>query len=444
MAEELYGDAPFLRAGDRRMELARQWDDLVEQVRQLPGFADFLRPPPVDDLLAVGVDGPVVLINVSRWRCDALVVEPDGARSIPLPDLTSESVIDRVQRYLAVSIELENAAAAVRHARAAASADGAGIEAVLQYSDAKVRAKYAAENRDQVLTATMEWQWDLVAQPILRDLRLMEPAGRDTPRPRIWWCPTGALSLLPIHAAGYHNRGSGFAVLDHVVSSYTPSLRALKLAKSAPIYPTGPGAREGTDRVRNEMLFVSVANTPGQVPLLGSQREADLMNDLFAQSCTSVRDLDATRAKVRTEMARHPWVHFSCHGDQNLSDPSSGGILLSDGVLTIGDISSQAHDGEFAFLSACKTAVGGVHLPDEAITLTAALHYTGYRHVIGTLWSVPDTTAVDIAHILYPELVADNVLNPERSAYALHKAITALRNAGRPVHSWSPFTHTGP
>ncbi len=37
---------------DRRMALAREWDDLVEQVRGIEGFEDFLRPPPLDSLLA--------------------------------------------------------------------------------------------------------------------------------------------------------------------------------------------------------------------------------------------------------------------------------------------------------------------------------------------------------------------------------------------------------
>jgi hypothetical protein len=30
---------------DRRMALAREWDDLVAQVRKLEGFEDFLMPP---------------------------------------------------------------------------------------------------------------------------------------------------------------------------------------------------------------------------------------------------------------------------------------------------------------------------------------------------------------------------------------------------------------
>ena len=61
--------------------------------------------------------------------------------------------------------------------------------------------------------------------------------------------------------------------------------------------------------------------------------------------------------------------------------------------MTIADITEGRFHGDFAGLSACKTAVGGVDLLDEAITLAAALHYTGYRHVVAALWSVDNRTS---------------------------------------------------
>lgn len=61
--------------------------------------------------------------------------------------------------------------------------------------------------------------------------------------------------------------------------------------------------------------------------------------------------------------------------------------------MTVAELANDRYRGEFAFLSACKTAVGGVQTPDEAITLAAALQYTGWRHVIGTLWTVWDQSA---------------------------------------------------
>lgn len=136
--------------------------------------------------------------------------------------------------------------------------------------------------------------------------------------------------------------------------------------------------------------------------------------------------------------------HFSCHGGQDLADPSRGGLLLHDGMFTMTDISARRHDGEFAFLSTCMTAVGGVNRLDEAITLAAALNYTGYRQVVGTLWSVYDQTAADLAEAVYTDLTSTATFDPSRAAHTLHTAIRRLRNTTRVAPSaWTPFTHTG-
>jgi CHAT domain-containing protein len=40
---------------------------------------------------------------------------------------------------------------------------------------------------------------------------------------------------------------------------------------------------------------------------------------------------------------------------------------------------------EFAFLSACHTAVGGKKTPDEVIHLAAGFQFSGLKSVVGTL-----------------------------------------------------------
>ena len=107
-------------------------------------------------------------------------------------------------------------------------------------------------------------------------------------------------------------------------------------------------------------------------------------------------------------------MHFSCHGDQDLNDPSRGGLLLRDGMLTVADISTGRFRGDFACLSACKTAVGGVELLDETITLAAALHFTGYRHVIAALWSVDNRASAEVFSSLYRAIAGDGRLDPDR------------------------------
>lgn len=51
-----------------------------------------------------------------------------------------------------------------------------------------------------------------------------------------------------------------------------------------------------------------------------------------------------------------------------------------------------------------QTATTRVEPVDEVITLAAAMHYGGSRHVIGTLWSVYDDTAADVSESVHRDL----------------------------------------
>ena len=65
-----------------------------------------------------------------------------------------------------------------------------------------------------------------------------------------------------------------------------------------------------------------------------------------------------------------------CHGGINPSAPAESGLVLADGWLTIGELSDLRPPpgaARFAFLSACHTGSANVSLPDEAITMAAAM-----------------------------------------------------------------------
>jgi hypothetical protein len=430
--------ADISRMVDRRMALAREWDELVEQVRKLEGFEDFLKPPRLETLLPAAASGPVAIINISQWRCDALIVTTNGVRVEALPQLTLETVVEKTNDYLRVLQNVDEAAHDLHVAWQRYDSGDHTLDAIRQYTEAKQALQRAVGDRDTTLATVLEWLWVEIADPVLTTLGFVEPPAPGQPWPRLWWCPTGPLTLLPLHAAGYHDKTSrttGRTVLDRVVSSYTPTLRALLEARR-------PLDLQPDDE---RILIVALPDTPDEVPLANVARERDLLTSRFSGRNTLLESEAATAEAVRNELPRHRWAHFSCHGGQNLNDPSQGGLLLHDRTLTIADISAQEHRGEFAFLSACMTATGGVNLPDEAITLAAALHYTGYRQVIATLWSVYDETAADVAQAVYADLMSTGQFEPARSAYALHKAIRELRDGRNlPPSAWMPFTHTGP
>jgi CHAT domain-containing protein len=436
---------------DRRMALAREWDELVGQVRTLKGFEDFLMPPKLEKLLPAAAAGPVVVLNISQWRCDALIVTASGVEVKELPGLTAEAVGAQVDGYLGELRRAEEVARAVLVPVGGPVGDSPPRPVALSAA-AEQALQRARSARDHTLRSVLEWLWDQAAGPVLEVLDL-DPPAPDQPWPRLWWCPTGPLTLMPLHAAGYHTqegRAHRDAVLDRVVSSYTPTLRALLEAQDGNAHQARraaddkPALRDVPGEAAGQMLIVALSDTPGQIPLPNVAREREVLTRLFAGGNTLLNGSAATWEAVRAQLPQHSWVHFSCHGDQNLNDPSEGGILLHDRMLTIADISEGRYHGGFAFLSACKTATGGITLPDEAITLAAALHYTGYRHVIGTLWSVHDQTAADVAESVYEDLTSAGVFEPSRAAYALHLAVRGLRDAGKSLSHWTPFTHTGP
>jgi hypothetical protein len=82
---------------------------------------------------------------------------------------------------------------------------------------------------------------------------------------RIWWCPTGPLAFLPIHAAGLYGDDHAFGskLSDLLISSYTPSLTAL-------IQGFRPQSESQT---RLQLLAVTQPSAEGQSYIPGTHKE---------------------------------------------------------------------------------------------------------------------------------------------------------------------------
>ena len=376
-----------------RAPLAREWDRLITEVRSLPGFTDFLRPRPFAALAEAAGDGTVAIINVSQLRCDGLLIAAGAVRVIPLPDLNIEALTTWLNTlYAAFGTE-----------------PGTLGEMVA---------------KRQMIAGLLQWLWDAVTGPVIGQL-----AGND----RLWWCPTGNLALLPLHAAT--DPRTGKSALNRVVSSYTPTLRALQEARSR--------AAESPRSTRpSDVLVVAVPHAPG-APELNVQPEVDAIVSRLSDRCTVLTGPDATFDRVRSELPRHRWLHFACHGTQNLGDPSHSALLLYDHPLSVLDTAELDLAGaEFAFLSACQTAGGGAVLADEAIHLAAALQASGFRQVIATLWPLYDAVAPEVTERVYAGLASGGGGD---AGPLLHNAVRALRGnrASSLPEVWAPYIHIG-
>ena len=64
-----------------------EWLVTLEEVRQLDGFQDFLRPSRLSTLQCAAASGPIVVLNASQAGCAALILTSAGVQHVPLPNL---------------------------------------------------------------------------------------------------------------------------------------------------------------------------------------------------------------------------------------------------------------------------------------------------------------------------------------------------------------------
>ncbi|KIJ58090.1 hypothetical protein HYDPIDRAFT_120011, partial [Hydnomerulius pinastri MD-312] len=117
---------------------------------------------------------------------------------------------------------------------------------------------------------------------------------------------------------------------------------------------------------------------------------------------------------------------------------------MRDGPLSLLNIIDADISGhEFAFLSACETAMDDRSAPDEVIHLAAGLQFMGVKSVIGTLWSVGDKVAYDLVLAFYKEFYKDGTMDCTMAARALHKAVVSLPEDKVPLEARAMFIHIG-
>ncbi|MBE3205821.1 CHAT domain-containing protein [Frankia sp. CH37] len=401
----------------RRPQLADTFEQLITQVRALPGFDRFLRPPQLRELAEAAADGMVVIVVVSRFGSQALIIDAAGAvEAVSLGELTPEAVEQRVNEFLAVL-------------------------------DDEIPLGDDWPSAEAQVNAMLAWLWDVLAEPVLERIGATGRPADGTPWPRLWWCPSGLLSFLPLHAAGRHETRDEpvpATVMDRVYSSYTPTVRALTHSRRRrPVRDLGEGSARS-----ESMLAVSMPFTPGAADLRSARAETDRLANQLSDRVQVLTGPAATRQAVLAALPAARWVHFACHGYSDATDPSASRLLLHDHEtepLRVVDLARlRLDDAELAVLSACSTARPGQRLTDEAIHLAAACQLAGYRHVVATLWPVPDRPARRAVAAFYDRVFPDGGYSTDRVQPALHATTVALR-ARYPAYPsvWAAFVHVG-
>ncbi|CAE6481228.1 unnamed protein product [Rhizoctonia solani] len=398
------------QAGQQRRRLAVEYNNLLTQIRVLPGFETFLKPVQANTLIHAVRDGPIVVINCHTDQCDALFILPgnDQVGHLVLPNFTEEKA-KQARSDLDLSL---------RHQH-------------LRERGVRVLDNPVYEDRMESMISVL---WSNIVKPVLDHLGYTNNVPKER-LPHITWCLTGPLSFLPLHAAGDYSQPHS-RVFDYAISSYIPTLSAL----------LAPSPHSVTQNCR--VLAVGQASTPNHSPLPGTTQELAHVkaHTLNKADYSQLTGSQATTSAVLDAMEKHDWVHLACHAHQNVNDPTKSGFHLHDGTLDLPAINRRSFKNKgLAFLSACQTATGDEKLPDEAIHLASGMLMAGYPSVIATMWSVVDEDAPIVADKVYAQLMKDGKVGNGEAGRALHYAVGELREkvGEKAFGRWVPYIHIG-
>ncbi len=150
-------DSPETHRDDllrRQRDLVDGRNAVLEEVRDLPGFGEFLLPLSYSKLQSAAEEGPVIIVTGSQRRCDALIIASSGDPVlVPLTEASPEELF-----------------------------------ALHNYFIGK-------EHDDRQLRKRLRSLWKIVVSPVVSMLLSLGFSKGQ----RIWWCPASIFTIFPLH-----------------------------------------------------------------------------------------------------------------------------------------------------------------------------------------------------------------------------------------------------
>ncbi|KAK2669884.1 Tetratricopeptide-like helical domain superfamily [Fusarium oxysporum f. sp. vasinfectum] len=387
----------------RRQEVAVELDMCLKEIRCVPGHERFMLGQTVTEMQECITGGSIVVINITDFRSDAIIVSNNSLRTIVLPELSAS-------------------------------------KARLWFLD------------------YLSWLWYACVKHIVAEIS----ASKTHPSeglPRVWWIGSGLASSMPFHAAGVHTRGSTENAYCRLISSYTPSIKELAYAQNQAKRAQEVLMAQDT----NTMLIAAMPTSrkgpgdekaPKELP-----RVEEEMREILILTRSHMRTTVYTHPntdQVLEALKTCRIAHFACHGTSDYSDPSNSGLILqkSTGLderlvqdrLTVQRVSDlRLRYAQIAYLSACSTAENkAARLSDEVIHVMSGFQVAGFPHVVGCLWPAGDSERVEVSKRFYSLVLQRNQSVTNKVASALQEAVMAVRaeNLSMPLN-WAQFVHYG-
>ena len=380
---------------DRASPLNVKLQDVVADIRKLPGLSGFLQTPRFSNLQIAAAGGPVIVVNASQYGCDALIVLSDrDPIHVALP-ITKAHVSELSSEFHALTSPPKS------------------------------------EHVTNDMLVLLRQLWDAIMSPIVEVLEQVCPHGS-----RIWWCPTAEFSLLPLHAARAYREDQS-NLFDLYISSYTPTLGALIRA------------REKVDASIDSHRLSFVGKAQENEPVSVNTELSTISQRLgSATSITYVQGKDVNAAKVAEELAKSEWVHFACQGVTNWNQPFESGFALNDGLFKVEDlVRCDMQRAPCAYVSTCHMTDGGKSPSlgaDASLPLAAAMQFAGFGSVVGPMWAVDDAYAHEMTSRFYKTLVdGSGRLDRARAAWAVHETMKGVHLSEIPLDQQIVYMHVG-
>lgn len=375
----------------------RDLDDAIAEIQQIPEYESFFRvqtwsqiqrslttPAAGNSVQAVGV-----YLSVTSAGGLALVVHPDGVEAILLP--LDQMVLGDLL-----------------------------VEPEVGYLLSQVEVRWFKESLNKLLPLIGE----KVMGPLAKALRRLWPDASSTDeKPVVTIIPGGLFALLPLHAARYTIDGVEQIFLNEFNVSYAPSAKVL-----AEVETIVHSSEQTLFGVGNPLPLPDIYE-----PLAFSNAEVKQISRFFDSESEILFETQATREMVQSKLGTAKYMHFSCHGYFDISNPLASGLVLSGGdLLTLSDLFSgrDLHRTRLTVLSACQTAVTDYGpMREESVGLASGFLHAGVPGVIGSLWPVNDLSTTLLMFKFYEyHLGTGSSKKPLSLARALRLAQLWLRD----------------
>ncbi|KAK8144211.1 hypothetical protein G3M48_006156 [Beauveria asiatica] len=419
----LTDDELNVQATRRRREAVIELEVCTQQIRNIPGHERFLLAKTAAVMQECAANGTIIVVNITKLRSDAILVSRHGIQSIVLPEMSALEVMAWLDK------------------------------------DWLVRKRSEQRRKNDEFLEYLSWLWRVCVKPVLDRIgATYKHSGQD--RPRVWWIGTGLASSMPFHAAGDHVSGAAQNCYERVISSYTPSIKALSYAQGQ------ARGMEAESSLNDSFLIMAMPTTP----IRRGDKKAP--NDLPGVMRETEELIKAAKGIHETVVLTHPCAqqvldrletcriaHFACHGTSDRVDPSNSGLILQKGGHEPGSTPEQDHltmhavselrlkGTQIAYLSACSTAENkATRLSDEVIHVVSGFQVAGFPHVIGCLWPAGDSDCVEVARKFYSRVLqrSEPTLGSRSVALALQEAVMEVRaKQVRMPLNWAQFVHYG-